>query len=331
MKIYAASLLAFCATASAFAPQAQKATASPLFSTMREINGDSRRGQTSTAFSNSPSSSRSTSYPQPFSPSSGSSFPQPYSSSSTPFGTTSLEKGAQNERRNIYDTTPIIVQGSSLRTWSFATPTIEQVMVKLGTEGRPLNANLELWHGPDNTPQKMRVYSEDGNTRPVSIMMETPRGYNSIAIRNTGHLEFPLAATVQAERENLFRKLSSSSPMRTIQGGAIVTYPFEPTVGSVRVLLKTDGRPLNARIELLQGPNNNKQVIEVYTEDGMERPFFCVIETPGSGNVVRVVNTAPVEFPMTACVEVNGFETYPNGGRAGAGDSADYFIIDRQW
>ena len=132
-------------------------------------------------------------------------------------------------------------------------------------------------------------------------MIETPRGPNTVAIRNIGQIEFPIAANVIADHVDN-PSVDCISSATTIQGGALRTYPFDPSVDSVEVLLKTDGRPLNARIELLQGPNNNKQVIELYTEDGRDRPFFCILETPESGNVVRIVNTAPVEFPMTAGV-----------------------------
>lgn len=197
--------------------------------------------------------------------------------------------------------TSILVQGGSLRTWSYRSPAVEQVQVELVTEGRPLDADIELWHGPDNTPVKMRVYNEDGALRPFNAVIETPRGPNTVAIRNIGQLEFPFSADVRADR------IDQPSPdvldrSMIIQGGALRTYPFDPSVDAVQVFIKTDGRPLNARIELLQGPNNNKQVIELYTEDGLNRPFFCILNTPGSGNVVRVVNTAPVEFPMTAAV-----------------------------
>merc|ERR1712216_1118320 len=195
----------------------------------------------------------------------------------------------------------IPVQGGSLRTWSYRSPAVEQVQVVLSTEGRPLDADIELWHGPDNTPVKMRVYVENGQIRPFSAVIETPRGPNTVAIRNIGQIEFPIAANVIAEDVDMPSVETQQSSM-TIQGGALRTYPFDPTVDSVEVLIKTDGRPLNARIELLQGPNNNKEVIELYTEDGCDRPFFCILETPGAGNVVRIVNTSPVEFPMYASV-----------------------------
>ena len=196
---------------------------------------------------------------------------------------------------------PILVQGGSLRTWTYRSPKVEQVQVVLSSEGRPLDADIELWHGPDNTPCKMRIYVENGRIRPFSAVIETPRGPNTVAIRNIGQIEFPLAANVVADVVDM-PSVECVQSSTTIQGGALRTYPFDPRVESVQVLLKTDGRPLNARVELLQGPNNNKQVIELYTEDGCDRPFFCVLETPGSGNVVRIVNTAPIEFPMSASV-----------------------------
>jgi hypothetical protein len=210
--------------------------------------------------------------------------------------------------KNIWDTaSTVTVQGGSLKTYSFKSDNVKLVQVALKTEGRPLNANVDLWQGPDNTPQKMGIYIEDGCMRPFSAVIATPRGQNSVAIRNTGQMEFPLDACIEADMSNGYaaaiQNLSDSTRPETVQGGSLKTYSFDSSVESVQILLKTDGRPMNARIELLQGPNNNKQVIELYIEDGMERPFFAVIETPGVGNVVKVVNTAPIEFPMTARVE----------------------------
>merc|ERR1712084_43164 len=143
---------------------------------------------------------------------------------------------------------PIKVQGGSLKTWTFASQAVQNVHVCMQTEGRPLDADIELWQGPDNTPCKMRVYVEDGSLRPFSAVIETPRGPNTVAIRNIGQIEFPLAACVAAD--DVDRPLAEcASASMTIQGGALRTYPFDPAVESVQVLLKTDGRPLNARIE----------------------------------------------------------------------------------
>jgi hypothetical protein len=212
-----------------------------------------------------------------------------------------------NNEKSNFDYKLLPVQGGSLKTWSFKSPDIDRVQVILSSEGRPLDANVELWHGPDNTPCKLRIYSENGNERPFSTVIETPRGPNTISIKNVGQIEFPLEASVFGSNMDKPNQECISSS-KTIQGGALKTYPFDPRVDSVQILLKTDGRPLNSRIELMQGPNNNKQVIELFAEDGCDRPFFCILETPGSGNVIRVVNTAPVEFPLLASVVANSYD-----------------------
>ena len=228
----------------------------------------------------------------------------------------------------------VTVQGGSLRTWSFSTPLIERVQVKLSTNGRPLNADVDLWQGPDNTPQKMAVYVEDGSLRPFNAIVETPRGQNTISVLNTASMEYPLEAEVVAGTSGPNVAEMASSEGVTVQGGAIKTYSFGAQVGSVQVVLKTDGRPLNARIELLQGPNNNKQVIDLYTEDGLDRPFYAVIETPGSGNVIRVVNTATMEYPLTCAIDPfsvePGFEGDVSDGNWNKKNDATFFFLNGQ-
>jgi len=94
-----------------------------------------------------------------------------------------------------------------------------------------------------------------------------------------------------------------------IQGTSLRTFPLEPGVEACEVLLETDGRPLNARIEIIQGPNTNKQVIEVKSSNGLDLPFYITLNTPFDGNVVKISNTGPVEYPITATV----VPTYPRG------------------
>jgi hypothetical protein len=232
------------------------------------------------------------------------------------------------------------VQGGSLRTLAIAKHSIKRVQVNLETEGRPLNAQVELWQGPGHIPQTMRIYSEDGKKRPFRAMIETPAAYGSVAIRNTSPLEFPFSADLEADdidagdasadqttRPSLVplrQQMSESCNPTTIQGdGATETYPFSNAVGSVMILLWTDGRPLKAKIELMQGPNTNRQVVEVYSEDGGKRPFFAVIETPGfMGSTVRIENTGPMEYPIRACVEPYRIE------ELGDDESDGIFVID---
>jgi hypothetical protein len=234
--------------------------------------------------------------------------------------------------KSIWETSaPTVIQGSSLRTWNFLSSKLEAVQVLLKTNGRPLHANIELWQGEDHTPQKISVYTEDGEARPFSAFLATPfDGPTAIAVKNSANMEFPLKACVEGDlytnndinngsgffgnaggagygnrlAQATLRRLYESAKPRVVQGdGASYVVPFDESVSRVQILITTEERPLNARIELLQGPNNIKQVIEVSTEDGKARPFFAVLETPGLANAMRIVNTGPVEFPIDCRVE----------------------------
>jgi hypothetical protein len=202
----------------------------------------------------------------------------------------------------------IRIQGGSIRTCNLH-DRVQRVEVLLTTTGRPLSANLDLWHGPDNIPQKISVYSDDGNERPFRTTIECAGEGKSVGIRNTGSFEMPIIAGCDTDfasnvtsinPSHLFRDTGESAH---VQGKAVYTKAFPTNVESVQVKLESHGRPLSARLELLQGPNNIKQVVEVSSQDGCNKPFYGIFETPGSGNVVRIVNTASIEFPFEVKID----------------------------
>eukprot|EP00532_Pseudo-nitzschia_australis_P003735 CAMPEP_0168201344 /NCGR_PEP_ID=MMETSP0139_2-20121125/23633_1 /TAXON_ID=44445 /ORGANISM="Pseudo-nitzschia australis, Strain 10249 10 AB" /LENGTH=379 /DNA_ID=CAMNT_0008126847 /DNA_START=70 /DNA_END=1209 /DNA_ORIENTATION=+ len=212
--------------------------------------------------------------------------------------------------------------GKCLKTWNIMNSQIDRVSVMLNNNGVPMSAQVEVWQGPESTPMKIQIASDDGSTYPFSAVLETPNAHNSVAVKNMSPMEFPMGACVVADVEDakagggkqagqgaIVQALADLGEPFVVQGSnGVESFQFESTVESIQLHLQTDGRPLHARVELIQGVDDSKQVIDIMSENGAEQPFFAVIDTPtlsmGGGVTVRVVNTAPTTvFPLTAVVE----------------------------
>lgn len=203
------------------------------------------------------------------------------------------------------------IQGGSLRTMPSPYHS-EQSHVYLGTEGRPLDADFEVWNGPDNTPTKMRVYSEDGRLRPFNAMVRTPysSGGNTMSVRNTGSLESPMYGGAMPYRPGCGGGRINTANMQDVQGGSLNTWPLDPSVGSVKVSIETDGRPMMAVVELWGVGGHVKQIAEIYNDDGHYRPFSAIVETPGHANTICIRNTGTMTFPIRASVDVTSTDFY---------------------
>lgn len=213
--------------------------------------------------------------------------------------------------------TPKKIQGNCLKTWTIQNPDVERVQILLKNDGNPLSAVVSMWQGPENTPQKIRFYSEDGREHPFSAVLRVASYHNSVAIKNTANLEFPMGACVVADIEDVLaggdgaagsgaviKDLAEWGNAKVLNGDSSVeSFHFSHTVESVQVLLRTDGRPMHARIELQSGPSHSVQTIDVYSENGLDFPFFAVIDTPADSSTIRVVNAGPMTFPFSAMVE----------------------------
>ena len=88
---------------------------------------------------------------------------------------------------NVWESSPAVkVQGSTLKTWDIGEESTQRVQLSLRSEGRPIDANIELWHTPSYIPTKFRIYTEDGVARPVDAIIETPKHPKTVAVYNTG-------------------------------------------------------------------------------------------------------------------------------------------------
>lgn len=195
----------------------------------------------------------------------------------------------------------VLVQGNTLKTWDVGEETVERVQLQITSGGRPVHSRVELWYTPAYVPSKISVYTEDGKYRPVDIIIETPKSPKTVAVYNTGSLDFPFTATVaHTGMDKAYYSLKDITPEH-VQGGRITSYTFGPEVEAVQILLTSKVNNLKAKIELTQGPNQVKQIVEIYSST-YKNPLYLVMQTPGANNAIRVINEHTVEFPFDAWV-----------------------------
>lgn len=197
------------------------------------------------------------------------------------------------------------LQGGARNVWSSYGGGFD---VQIQTQGRPIDVDLELYDGPDNIPLRMKIHGEDGYARAIRTMVRNPtRRANSLSVRNTGNQEEPALVSVNpAEMPE-----APIGPLMNIQGEkAKRSFHFEADVGSVQVYLTSEGYPINATVEMLQGPNNVKKAVDVYSDGNW--PVMFTMDTP-YGGVVEIVNTGPVTFPIKASIVPYSFSQFGGG------------------
>lgn len=265
---------------------------------------------TSSAFTVLPSTSTSTSTSSPLNM-----IGQPYLS-----GTSEglVSKTSEWEMEKI---SPIVrVEGNTRHTWNMIDSSKEMAQVCLQSKGRPITADVQLWIGPDWTPVTINCHSEDGAAYPIQTLVGTRNKASNVEVRNTGPYTMPITAAVSyaidplaSARDALPTSNDPNLVYKYMDGGQVYHHSFGPEVDQLQVLLKTEGKQLNAKVELLNGPNNVKQEIEVFTNNGELNALFMVFDTPGAGNAIRVKNLAPLEYPCEVYTKPSKIGTVESG------------------
>lgn len=224
-------------------------------------------------------------------------------SSSSLLSTPPPIQGPINE--DIFETSPPLrIEGNSLKTWSGFTSNLVQVSIK--SLGRPVEASVQLWQTPSYIPTQFTVECEDGSENIVHSIIELPPGGYpvTIAVYNTEGQEFPMEVSVE-DSFNRYSPLDSFhgwTPILIQGDGTVKSFNLADDVDNVEILLTTHTRNMKAYIEILHGPNDDNEIIEVDTDNATLHPFYTVIQAAEGCNTLRIKNENSVEFPFEAYV-----------------------------
>jgi len=203
--------------------------------------------------------------------------------------------------------------GSTLQT--FAMPDhAERVQYMITSPtGRPVKAKVELWIGPIRCVHEMIYDCMNGLQYPLRATLQFKKLSPVLKVSTDGTYEFPLLCGVFVPNPEESDKIGAATeehfynaPMKdrvqggsTIdsKGGAIRSFNIDASWEKTQIMVwsKDVGKKsFKTNIEVLQGPNNAKQFINLRC-GGSTQPYHAVIDTPGAGWVIRCNSKKYVE------------------------------------
>lgn len=131
-----------------------------------------------------------------------------------------------------------------------------------------------------------------------------------------------LQATPAVSSSRLFSETQSKAPLANLfqdkmqmdyltGGKTIRTYQMTDDVERVQYVLRTNGRPLKAMVQLWCGPRRNTHTLEIDSEDGNTTPYRGILRFKpgqGMGQVLKIQTNAGEEFPLEVGVEIPSHE-----------------------
>eukprot|EP00527_Entomoneis_sp_CCMP2396_P001823 CAMPEP_0198151280 /NCGR_PEP_ID=MMETSP1443-20131203/55050_1 /TAXON_ID=186043 /ORGANISM="Entomoneis sp., Strain CCMP2396" /LENGTH=288 /DNA_ID=CAMNT_0043816901 /DNA_START=24 /DNA_END=890 /DNA_ORIENTATION=+ len=224
--------------------------------------------------------------------------------------------------------------GGTIRTYQIP-PGAERIQYVLKSEGRPLKARVELWLGPIRQIHYCEIDMMDGNKTPYRATLKFKPVGTTLRIGTTKDSagEFPLLAGVYIPKPDESKKIGKitedtfyANERVKIQGGAIEggngavrVFPYDASVKSMQLIIwsKDVGKKsFKALIEVLHGPNNKKQILDLQCGGGSQ-PYHGIIQTPGQGEI-RIYNKKYVEDGLFQIAMVPfEMENFDNDGATG--------------
>lgn len=179
--------------------------------------------------------------------------------------------------------------------------------------GRPVMARVEMWVGPSRCVHTLVYDCMNGGSFPIRATLGFEKGVAPVLkISTYGPAEFPLqcgvfvpSAEQSEEIDGITENVFDTAPMRSrVHGGSTMDaageaqcFPVDHTWEKTQFMAwsKNVGKKsFESYVEFLQGPSNAKLSLYLHCGDTTQ-PFHAVVDTPGSGWMIRCNSQKPAE------------------------------------